>query len=1295
MIDIIKGICSYYVTIPSLMENELPTALPDLAVTTAGSSIAIAVLANDTGTSLSLAGFTSPANGSVTQGANNNLIYTPESEFSGSDSFFYTVIDGSGQTAQAEVTITVIEPNDTPIAVDDAIEIFEGNQAIIPILANDSDPDGDAIVLAAIAMPSHGSIEVLSDQTVRYTAQPGFTGFDSFQYTIIDERGSFANATVTINVRSHNQAPIALADYVDATVGQSIVISPLINDSDPDGDEVQLVGYTLPGLGTLSLNGDGQTFTYTGSSVGNDGFTYTIRDSAANTVSAFVSIMVADANSIPVPQDDVAETNRDTAVTIDVLTNDSDADSDSLSIVALSLPSFGRLEVNPDQTLLYTPLAGVSGVDEFVYTIRDTKGASATGRVVVTINDTGEAYLNGFSAKRRIIVPPQAENTIVAEDYVLMVALTDIDLSLVGNGGRLRSPDGFDVRFETATGDALDHDVEVHDLLTGEFRCWVRIPSWDMNERLELSIYYDNPAISADTSDPAAVWQGYVARWNATSGTDSTGNGRNLTVDNVVTGNLVGPAGDYDGNAVMSLSDSSFQNGLSEFTVQAIVKAGAGSIGTDSGILTEGTITGSDTPAGITLQYLASTASGVPNVIHLKARCTDGNAFVLSSQNRHTDARQVIHGTWKAGEVPKLYLDGDFENSSASSVARNGPTVATGPFYIGAGPRDSANGGWDGLIDEVRITNRAISADVIASEAVNLATPELFYGLGNREQPSDQQLPPIAVPIRSDILNGAVANIDVLDASFDANGDDTLTISNVGTPANGSASVVGNIIRYVPNSGFVGTDQFTYSISDGNSQSTATIQVEVTEVATLDAILPNGKRVLLMNETPLRTIVATTSTIQNVLNAALPGDLILLRDGTYGAFSMSRSGTELAPIVIAAQTSQGATLSAQVTVTGSWLKFDNLEITNGGHFEAFAPSTNVRFDRCTFENNTNSGIRLWADVENVRVSRCVGRNGREFFIYCDINTPQPPGGPIYVHIDHSYFTGYNTKSCIRLGDTSLKDGPFELNAVVEYNYFDSNTGHRELIVGKSSRNWVRYNTITGASRGDIAIRQGAHWNIYGNYMIGAGGITTVAIDNNVYNNYIAGGVRGIWMMPGDNIWGQDTDQRPIYPRTDSSVIANNTIVMTERTSEGIGVGKGFGQVKYDVINCDIVNNLVLRLAGSSLPIERIAESSNRFANNIVSVNSGYTGAGVTVANPLLTLEDGVYRPTQASPMRGAGTPISNYGPTGLTIVDDIDGTERGTSFDVGAEQFSSAMPPRAMIQQSDVGILVSDPYQDD
>ena len=95
-------------------------------------------------------------------------------------------------------------------------------------------------------------------------------------------------------------------------------------------------------------------------------------------------------NDVPVAVNDTATTAEDTAVSITVLTNDSDVDPDTLSVSAVTLPAHGSAVINPDKSITYTPAGNYSGADSFGYTIGDGNGGSASATVTVTVTSTND-----------------------------------------------------------------------------------------------------------------------------------------------------------------------------------------------------------------------------------------------------------------------------------------------------------------------------------------------------------------------------------------------------------------------------------------------------------------------------------------------------------------------------------------------------------------------------------------------------------------------------------------------------------------------------------------------------------------------------------------------------------------------------------------------------------------------------------------------------------------------------------------------------------------------------------------
>src|SRR5690606_23037873 len=111
----------------------------------------------------------------------------------------------NGGTASATVTVTVNTAggsNQAPIAVNDDDNVLKGFETDIDVLANDSDPDGDALTVIAVEHTGPGIAEVTinADNTVHYRSIHGYTGFDTFEYTVSDGKGGTAKATVSVQV---------------------------------------------------------------------------------------------------------------------------------------------------------------------------------------------------------------------------------------------------------------------------------------------------------------------------------------------------------------------------------------------------------------------------------------------------------------------------------------------------------------------------------------------------------------------------------------------------------------------------------------------------------------------------------------------------------------------------------------------------------------------------------------------------------------------------------------------------------------------------------------------------------------------------------------------------------------------------------------------------------------------------------------------------------------------------------------------------------------------------------------
>ena len=372
--------------------NNAPVAKDDSAETAYETTVTVDVLANDSdedGDKLTIQSTTSPKNGTV-KNDNGKLVYTPNDGFSGEDTFEYTITDGEDE-ATAKVTVTVAEDNsnNAPVAKDDSATTPYETAVTVDVLANDSDEDGDKLTIQSTTSPKNGTVKNDNGKLV-YTPNDGFSGKDSFDYTISDgEDEATATVSVTVEEDDSNNVPVAKDDSATTAYETAVTVDVLANDSDEDGDKLTIQSTTSPKNGTVKNDNGKLIYTPNDGFSGKDSFDYTISD-GEDEATATVSVTVEedDSNNAPVAKDDSAKTAYETAVTVDVLANDSDEDGDVLTIQSTTSPKNGTVK-NDNGKLVYTPNDGFSGKDSFDYTISDGED-EATATVTVTVEDKEE-----------------------------------------------------------------------------------------------------------------------------------------------------------------------------------------------------------------------------------------------------------------------------------------------------------------------------------------------------------------------------------------------------------------------------------------------------------------------------------------------------------------------------------------------------------------------------------------------------------------------------------------------------------------------------------------------------------------------------------------------------------------------------------------------------------------------------------------------------------------------------------------------------------------------------------------
>jgi len=295
--------------------NDVPVAANDSVTTNENVPITFSPCSNDSdadGDTLTITARSNPSHGSVAINSGMTLTYTPAATYYGSDSFTYTISDGHGGTATATVSVTVNYVNYPPVANADSIQTDKSVPATFDPRTNDADQNGDGLTIMSVGGASHGTVTINSGATLTYMPTTGYYGSDSFTYTISDNHGGTATATVSVTVNYVNKAPIAVDDVVKTySYGGGgpypgllmAKFSPLTNDSDPDGDDLTIISVTSGAYGSVSIFNSGRlpdqdkkVVVYQCSNTeyikhfSGDTFTYTISDGHGGTSTATVKV---------------------------------------------------------------------------------------------------------------------------------------------------------------------------------------------------------------------------------------------------------------------------------------------------------------------------------------------------------------------------------------------------------------------------------------------------------------------------------------------------------------------------------------------------------------------------------------------------------------------------------------------------------------------------------------------------------------------------------------------------------------------------------------------------------------------------------------------------------------------------------------------------------------------------------------------------------------------------------------------------------------------------------------------
>ncbi|WP_083609960.1 cadherin-like domain-containing protein [Neptunomonas phycophila] len=671
-----------------------------------------------------------------------------------------------------------------PAIAEDAFTVQENGSLALDantLIANDCDDDTPIsdLVISDYTDAVNGTIS-FDEASGQFTYVPGpaydylaagETATDTFTYAVKDPEGNVSNyATVTITIIGENDAPVAADDTLSVAEDAPLVIQPsdlLVNDSDPEGDNLTITAVGNPSNGTVVLNADGTiTFTPAPNYSGPATFEYTVSDGNGGETTATVTVNVTPENDGPVAAFDNFWGMEDTPVTVtpeQMLGNDTDLDGDTLTITEVSNPTNGTVVLNADGTVTFTPDENFNGEATYEYTITDGNGGYDTATVTIDfapVNDAPVAVDDQLTGEE--------DTTITLDPATLLGNDTDVDgdpltITAVSNpshGTVTLNPDGT-VSFtpDPDYNGPATFDYTVSDGNGGEDTATVTVVFSPVN---------DGPD-AVDDSFTGEEDTPYVMTPAAILGNDTDPEGDTLSitgVSNPTNGTVVLNA---DGTITFT-PDADF---VGEATYDYTITDGNG--GTDTATVTidfapmndapdavdDAFTTNEDTPLTLTANDLLGNDSD-----------PDGDMLSIVSVSNPKNGSVILNQNGSVLFIPAANFFGE----------------ATFEYTITDG-----NGGYDTA--EVTIT-------VASVNDIPCATPDSFSA-----EPDQTITFPASTLLANDV---------------DPDGD-TLSIFFVSNATNGTATLNDDgTVTFEPTPGYIGEATFDYMVTDGNGGYTST-----------------------------------------------------------------------------------------------------------------------------------------------------------------------------------------------------------------------------------------------------------------------------------------------------------------------------------------------------------------------------------------------------------------------------------------------------------------------------------------
>ncbi|MEZ7516057.1 Ig-like domain-containing protein, partial [Flavobacterium frigidarium] len=721
--------------------------------------------------------------------------------------------------------------------------------------SNDTDADGDTLTVTAgtFTTVEGGEITISADGNYTYQSATGFVGTDSYVYTVGDGQAT-ATGTLTITVNAanpNNSAPVAVDDSATAIseVLYNSTATLQSNDTDADGDTLTVTAGTFATVegGEIIIAADGY-YTYQSATgfVGTDSYVYTVGDgqvTATGTVTFTVNAANPN-NSAPVAVDDSATAITEVLYnsTATLQSNDTDADGDTLTVTAGTFATVegGEIIIAADGSYTYQSATGFVGTDSYIYTVGDGQ-TTATGTVTFTVNAPVNvapvAVDDSATVSSEVLYSStatlQANDTDADGDTLTVTAGT---FTTAEGGEIIIAADG-NYTYQSAIG-FIGTDSYVYTVGDGQATA---------TGTVTFTVNAANPTNSAPVTvdDFATVVSGTIY----TSVTSLTANDTDADGDILII--ISGTFATAQGGTIVINSDGSY-------TYQSAPNF----VGTDSYVYTVSD--GQATATGTVTFTVSAPVNSTPVAV-------DDSATVIS---------EVLYNSLATLQSNDTDADGDILNVTAGTFT----TVEGGEIIIAADGNytyQSATGfvGTDSYV--YTVGDGQATATGTVTFTVNAANPN--------------NSAPIAVDdsatATSEVLYNSTATLQSNDT--DADGDTLTVTAGTFTTVEGGEIIIATDGSYTYQSatGFVGTDSYVYTVSDGQASATGTLTITVNAavnsapIAGADSatatseVLYNSTATLQSNDTDADgdTLTVTAGTFATVEG----GIIIINSDGSY------------------------------------------------------------------------------------------------------------------------------------------------------------------------------------------------------------------------------------------------------------------------------------------------------------------------------------------------------------------------------------------------------------------------------